>query len=290
MRVNGQTIPDEAIQFELERLVRFYAQHMPEDRVREQMPLLKQKAIDQAIGSKLLIDEARRLDFTVLDEEVDARVREIVEQCGGQDAFEQMLTSQKMTEEMVRAGIDQGRRVDQLVAKISEGLSDPTEEAMREHFESHAEEYANPPRVQAQHILVKAGPDDEKEGEAAEARILAIRKRIDEGADFADEAAAHSDCPSGKKTGGGLGWFSRGMMVPEFDEVVFSMAVGELSDPVKTQFGCHLIKKTAEDEGDEVEFEDVRDKVRDFLRHVARGETIAKYVEELKAKATIEQD
>ena len=126
--------------------------------------------------------------------------------------------------------------------------------------------------------------------QAARTKLEAVRQRIEEGANFAEEAAAHSDCPSGKKAGGSLGWFSRGMMVPEFDEAVFSMEVGQLSAVIETSLGCHLVCKTGQEDGRESSFEDVRDQVRDFLHHAHRGEILAAYVADLREKATIEED
>ncbi|NLC83160.1 MAG: hypothetical protein GX748_18455, partial [Lentisphaerae bacterium] len=71
VKVNGQVIPQEAVQFELERLVRFYAEHgMPQDQIRAQLPELVKKATEQAVGAKLLIDEANRLDLQVGDDAV----------------------------------------------------------------------------------------------------------------------------------------------------------------------------------------------------------------------------
>jgi peptidyl-prolyl cis-trans isomerase C len=84
-------------------------------------------------------------------------------------------------------------------------------------------------QVRASHLLV----DTEEEA-------IKLREEILAGKDFADVAAEVSNCPSGSK-GGDLGFFSRGMMVPEFDEVSFTLEVGELSEPVKTQFGWHLL-------------------------------------------------
>ena len=85
------------------------------------------------------------------------------------------------------------------------------------------------PKAKARHILVK----DEK-------ACLDLKQQIDKGASFADIAMKHSLCPSGKK-GGDLGEFSRGQMVREFDEVVFTKELGKTHGPVKTQFGYHLI-------------------------------------------------
>ena len=87
------------------------------------------------------------------------------------------------------------------------------------------------PKASARHILVPT-----------EAEALDLKGRIDAGEDFADLAREHSKCPSGGK-GGDLGSFKKGAMVPEFDAVIFGdLPVGEVSAPVKTQFGYHLIE------------------------------------------------
>jgi len=87
----------------------------------------------------------------------------------------------------------------------------------------------------ARHILVET-----------EAACLDLKTKIEGGVDFADAAKEHSSCPSGAK-GGDLGSFQPGMMVPEFDKVVFNEAVGQVHGPVQTQFGFHLIEITERD-------------------------------------------
>lgn len=91
-------------------------------------------------------------------------------------------------------------------------------------------------KATARHILVSSMEECED-----------IKNQIDKGADFAEMARKHSQCPSGKR-GGDLGEFSRGQMVREFDEVVFNAEVGKVHGPVKTQFGCHLIEITSRSE------------------------------------------
>ena len=88
------------------------------------------------------------------------------------------------------------------------------------------------PKAQARHILVKT-----------EAECAKLKKDIEAGAAFAEVAKKHSSCPSGR-SGGDLGEFGPGQMVPEFDTVVFSAPVGKVQGPVKTQFGYHLIEIT----------------------------------------------
>lgn len=93
------------------------------------------------------------------------------------------------------------------------------------------------PAASARHILVKSKDDCQK-----------LKEEIEGGADFADLARKHSECPSGKQAGGDLGTFGPGQMVAEFDTVVFSAPIGEVSDPVQTQFGWHLIEVTSRTE------------------------------------------
>ena len=90
-------------------------------------------------------------------------------------------------------------------------------------------------KATARHILVDT-----------EEKCLDLKKQIADGGDFAALASEHSSCPSGQ-SGGDLGSFGPGMMVKEFDEVVFNEAVGEVHGPVKTQFGYHLLEVTSRD-------------------------------------------
>jgi len=287
LSVNGQTIPPEAIEYELGRLVRFYAEHMSEAQIRSQLPALQKKAREQAVGAKLLLDEAARLDIRVPDDDVAEKLAEVVASTGGPAEFQRVLKAQNMTEAMVRDGIAQGRKVDLLIERQAQGISDPTEAQMHEHFASHTDEYSKPERAAASHILVAAEAGDAAKRAAAKVKIAELRKQIEKGGDFAALAAEHSDCPSGEKSGGSLGWFSRGMMVPEFDAAVFSMEVGALSEIIETSFGFHIIRKTDKEDGGPVEYDEVREKVRDFLRHVARGQAVSAYVADLRAKAVI---
>lgn len=97
-----------------------------------------------------------------------------------------------------------------------------------------------PDSIEAQHILCSTNGDPD----AAREQIDALATKVAEGADFGELAKEHSDCPSGRR-GGDLGSFGRGMMVPEFEEAAFALEVGETSGVVETDFGFHLIKRTA---------------------------------------------
>mgnify|MGYP003301627895 CR=1 FL=1 len=281
--VNGVEISGEAVQFELDRLVRVYMGHgMSMDEIKTNLPKLEEKALDQAVGAKLLLDRAQELDVPVTGADIDAEVAKVVMQVGGEENFKKALEAQGITEIAFRKELEKGAKVNKLVEQACAGVPDPTEDEVAKFFEAHKAEFVTPPQVLCQHILVK-GSDDK-----ALDKIKEIRERIVSGkSDFAAEAKEHSDCPSGAE-GGSLGWFGRGMMVPEFDKVAFEMKKGEVSGVVSTQFGYHIIYKADEKGGGEQTLVDVHDQIKDLLRHEARGRAMDSFVAELKAKAKIE--
>ena len=281
--VNGYEISAEAVNFELDRLARFYMSHgMTAEELRRNLPKLEAKALEQAIGAKLLLDQAQRLDLPVTAKDVDAEVARVVQQVGGEENYKKALAAQGITEEAFRRELEKGARVNMLVGQACAHVQDPTEEEVTAFYEAHKSEYVAEPQVLCQHILVKGSND------AALDKIKEIRERIvSDKADFAEEAKKHSDCPSGAQ-GGSLGWFGRGMMVPEFDKVAFEMKKGEVSGIVTTEFGYHIIYKADERGGGQQTIVDVHDQIKDLLRHEARGKAMDAYVADLREKATIE--
>ncbi len=290
IRVNGEDIPETAVRFEMDRLVRFYSDHLSAEQIRARMGALRRQAVDQAIGGKLLIEQARHMDIRVSRDEVDRRLQGIIRQAGGPEAFHRHLAAQERSEDDVRAAVEQGCRVEKLIEHITAEAPEPGEAEIKAYFDAHADDYARAERTEAQHILVRPAGDSTADRETARSRLQELRARLQEGADFAELAAAHSDCPSGKSTGGSLGWFTRGMMVPAFEKAAFAMAVGELSEVIETPLGFHLIRKQGYEKAGPATFEDARERVRDLLRHVRRGEVLSAYVADLREKATIEID
>lgn len=288
VKVDGREIPQEAIDHEFNRLVRFYSEHMSARQIRDQEGILRKKAVDQAIGARFLLTEACRLDIRPRPEDVEAKLQATANDAGGKKAFEKILKKQNLNEDTLRSIIAQGCKVDMLIEKITSGLPEPTEDEMRRHFEEHRDEYARPARVHALHILVKADACDEKARKTARTKIENIRKRIRSEADFSREAKEHSDCPSGRKTGGSLGWFCRGMMIPEFDKAVFAMKTGDLA-VLETSLGLHLVLKKAEETESPGSYEDARGSILDLLRHAKRGEVISAYVNDLRSRSVVEE-
>lgn len=288
-KVNGFEVNKQAVGFELDRLVRFYMSHgMSMQEIKDNLPKLQEKALDQAIGARLLLERSQQLDVPVSAADIDAEVAKVVEQVGGEENFKKALAAQNITEEAFRSELEKGARVNKLVEQACTGVEEPTEQDVTDFYEAHKSEYVTEPKVLCQHILVKVednSSSDEKS--AAFEKIFAIKERIAAGGNFAEEAEKNSDCPSGRE-GGSLGWFGPGMMVPEFDKVAFEMKKGEVSGVVTTQFGYHIIYKADEQPGGQQTLVDVHDQIKDLLRHGARGKAVDAFVAELREKAEIE--
>ena len=288
-KVNGFEVNKQAVGFELDRLVRFYMSHgMSMQEIKDNLPKLQEKALDQAIGARLLLERSQQLDVPVSAADIDAEVAKVVEQVGGEENFKKALAAQNITEEAFRSELEKGARVNKLVEQACTGVEEPTEQEVTDFYEAHKSEYVTEHKVLCQHILVKVednSSSDEKS--AAFEKILAIKERIAAGGNFAEEAEKNSDCPSGRE-GGSLGWFGPGMMVPEFDKVAFEMKKGEVSGVVTTQFGYHIIYKADEQPGGQQTLVDVHDQIKDLLRHGARGKAVDAFVAELREKAEIE--
>lgn len=151
-----------------------------------------------------------------------------------------------------------------------------TESEAEEFYNSNKEKFVVEQSVRAKHILVDA------EEQAAE-----IRKKISEGMTFEDAAQEFSDCPS-KEQGGDLGSFTKGKMVVEFEKTAFELPLGVVSEPVKTQFGYHLIKVEEKTESVQESFEKVKGMIIENLTQQKQTEKYVELIEELKGKYKVE--
>ncbi len=146
--------------------------------------------------------------------------------------------------------------------KLRREIEIPDEE-LTAYYDDNKDDYTREEQIQARHILLRITPD--RPAEVAESELQAARQRIESGEDFAAIAQEISEDESNKDRGGDLGFFSRGRMVPAFEEAAFNATVGELVGPVKTDFGYHLIEVQNRRAGGQQPFEEVKAAVRSRL-------------------------
>ena len=168
--------------------------------------------------------------------------------------------------------------------EIAAGIKADDEE-LRALFEAEPERFVTPEKREVSHILISVPSDAGTDGVAqARDRLAALADRIAAGESFEDLARESSDDPGSATAGGALGFVERGMMVPEFEEAAFALAVDEVSDPVRSNFGWHLIKVTSVQRSRGAMFEEVRDQV---LAQYRSREAERMFVERVETLANV---
>lgn len=213
---------------------------------------------------------AEELDITVTDEELDTRLEELKEQFfeGDEEAYQAELEKQGLTDEQVRTDL----RTRILNEKVFEEITSQVEvadEDIQAYYDENKTQFAQPATREVRHILVKT-----------EARANQIHRQLENGGDFAKLAKQYSEDPS--KNEGGQMTAQKGATVAPFDEVAFELETGELSEPVKTQFGWHLIEAVADVvEAQTQELAEVEEQISSTLLEERKNEEINQWVQEL---------
>jgi peptidyl-prolyl cis-trans isomerase C len=161
-----------------------------------------------------------------------------------------------------------------------------TEPALRKIYDDATKTMGGQQEVHARHILFRVNdPNDQAASKAAEDKVKNTIERIKKGEDFGTLAKALTEDPSGKQDGGDLGYFTRDQMVPEFSEVAFGLDKGQVSGPVKTQFGWHVLKVEDKRMREPPPFDQVRGEIEQFASRKAQVDLVTK----LRADAKIER-
>lgn len=208
---------------------------------------------------------------------------------GEEVLLEELINQELIYQDAVERKLDESpvfkAEIEKISKEVLKGLAinevlqkaEPTEEEAKEHFEENKETYQEPEKVAASHILV-----DSLE------KAQEIKKELDEGGSFSELALEHSSCPS-KDNGGALGLNERGRMVPEFEDVAFNLEVGDISEPVESQFGFHIIQVDNKVEAGEMSFEVALPQVLEALRAANQQKIYTEYMEELQEKFPVKK-
>jgi len=248
---------------------------------------LRQEALESLIATALLTIQADRDNLRVEDKELDAAVERWIEQkkteIGGDDAFERQLAAEGLTMDALRERYRENIRTLLLIEKIKYQKILPdvqvTEAEVREYYKAHVSEFPQKePTVSIAHILVVPKPSETVLAKALE-KITMIEGKLVGGEDFAATAKAYSDCPSAK-FGGNLGTLNLDELNnPPFAEAACKVAVGQVSRPVLTEFGYHLIK-IEKVEGDQVTLRHILVRAEAAPEDVETAEKLAERVRE----------
>ncbi len=199
----------------------------------EQRFELRPAAIRDLIDRLLMQQEARRLKLMPSQAEIDATLASVAPRLDGSTGCRADAANTESREDITNRLM-----VDRLLARWLDGVRPPKSHEMREYYRKNQESFWTEELIAASHIVKHVDEGTDADQAACRASIEEVRSSIVAGEDFAAAAGRFSDCP---ENGGSLGYFPRGVMVPEFDEVAFSTPAGELTQPFRTQFGWHIV-------------------------------------------------
>ena len=241
--------------------------------------LAKERMIDQS----LMAQESNRRKYQIDPEEVNKGMKRWMRENGGKKAIEKAKHPAIKDRDDLRREILAQLRYNRLLEDES-SCDIPTEEEAQDYYDNRPDLFTSEEMVSASHILKKASSDEEFEN--AEKEIFSIRDRLLGGEDFVKCVQKESD---DGENDGNLGTFGKGRMVPEFEEAAFSLEPDQLSEPVKTQFGWHVIKLHEKHEPKLTPFDELKEKIIEYLHERKKDKVFDSFLDELKAKATIEE-
>jgi peptidyl-prolyl cis-trans isomerase C len=283
-RVNGQPVNKSDFDRLIKNMEMSAGQPVPAERRDE----IFRKALDQLVTYTVLSQEVKARNIAVADTEIDGNLAEMKKQFPTEAEFQKALKDRGMTPEKLRSDA----RIDMAINKMMEtelsSQPEATDAQVREFYDKNPDKFKQDETVRASHILIKVDPKaDEGTKKAARTKADSLAKQAKGGADFA-KLARENSADGSAANGGDLNFMSRGQTVAPFDQALFSMKPGEISDVVETEFGYHVIKVTEKKAAATVPFEQVSPRIRDFLTEQQKQEKAQAFIEALKKKAKVE--
>lgn len=284
LRINGELVDDSVLASEAEALRLRFEQLTDEQR--QQYGLTQSTAKSTAVRwarenviEQVLLRQAALADRAPLDAaETEQGVREAIARQGGPAKFAESGVDLAT----LRAEVETRLKIQRLIARTTSRAKAPKTREVATFYRRNKEQYRTVEQVRAAHIVknVEKGVSEADAREAAEA----LHARLEAGISFEKLADEQSDCPG---NGGDLGYFERGKMVREFDEVVFGLRVGETSEVFQTVFGFHIAKVLDRRPAGLRSFREVSGEIRERLLEERRTKLLENYVDRLRASAEI---
>jgi peptidyl-prolyl cis-trans isomerase C len=242
-----------------------------------QIEELKRSFLAQKIDRELILCEADRTAIAIPREVLEAAVAENLAEYPAGD-FERMLKKQGLTRENWRLRMEDNLRIEKVVRSLAYARATVEEKEIAEYFRNHRAEFDRPEQVRARQIAVHS----EEEGR----RVLGLLRQ---GRTFAEAAKRFSHSPDSEQ-GGDLGYFGRGEMPAEFDQVVFSLPVGRISEVVRSEYGYHIFLVEERRAASRLTLPEVHEEIAAQLKEIKEEQAYQEWLQALREKAIIEVD
>lgn len=262
----------------------------------------KGRLIDRLIDQRLIDNAIENSSVEVQEKEVDKKLEEVRSQfdkakkqkqtstgkAGTAQSLEKLAQKYGISSDELRDSIRRSLAIEKLL--LDKGVEKPTDKEVRTFYEENPDKFSKPEQVHVRHILVKVKPGsgDAKWKKAKKQIDKLHKKATNEGTDFAKLAEKKSDGPSAKK-GGDIGFISKKQFDKSFTKVAFKLDKGQISEPVKTRYGWHIIKLVERRDPEQVDYEKIKPKLTKQLKNQRIHKKLKSYLKDLRKDAEIEK-
>ena len=248
-----------------------------------------QQILPQLVSVEIAKAYAQEHNITVSDKEVDQELAKLKEQVGdqarssgqdvsNQEAYEQALKQNNITEDQLREDIRENLPVQKLQERVA-GDAEPSDEEIQNYYEQNKEaQFTTPAQRCVRHILFTK---DQKE------KAEEVKQQLEDGGDFAELAKENSEDPGSAENGGDLGCLGKGETVPEFEQAAFGAEQGEIVGPVQTEFGYHVLQITDAKPEQTRPLEEVESQIRSQLATEKQSEAFSRWIEEQQKERNV---
>jgi len=285
-KVNGVAIETRALEQVLEGVLAVDERARSDPQRRDE---LRRAALESLIDFELLFQESQRRGIRIDPGAVAAEMKRAEQKVGGAGAYAEALRSHGWTRSEIERDAERALAVNRLLEMHVWRDLRIEDSAIAAFYERHKEEFRHPQQVRVRHILVSPGRETgQANWEAARKRADVLRQRILGGEDFAELARRESADHATAQSGGDLGWVSQGELQEEFEHAVQSLAPGQVSSPVRSPLGYHVIQVTARRDAGVAPLEEVADRIKDVLLRRERQRRKEEFTRNLRAHAVIQ--
>ena len=280
--VNGEKIEDSAIKQEAERLRPDYERVFPDLDPKEREAQLFDWSKENVIERVLINQEAKKGKEKIPPEQIDSALAKIKEQYTDPKELYKALGVED--DAGIKDQIEMQMRVEQRLSEVCKDLSDPPLADIQKYYEENAEQFKTGESARVAHIVKYVNWQTDEE--TAYNSIKEAHDELKNGAAFEVVVDKHTDCAD---SGGDLGQVVKGQMVEEFEDVIFHLGKGDVSDIFRTRFGFHIAKVYDRKPAAVAELKQVKDQIVETLQEQMRSKAIDDFIDTLKEKAEIEE-
>jgi peptidyl-prolyl cis-trans isomerase C len=284
--VNGTEVPLDDFYRELLRLERLVL-NTGRPLTCPQITRLRTEVAEGLVRRELLYEESKTR-VKVTDAEINSELKKLKEQYPSEGDFSAALGSMKISQASLRAQVERALSIQKMIDTQFASKATVDDKDVWSYYDKNRASFRQPEQVRASQILIKTEPGwDEAKKAAARKKIDDIRAKLKQGQDFESLARTYSEDPSGAK-GGDLGYIRTGQVLKPFEEALFALKPGEISDVVETNVGFHIIKASDRKPETTIPFEKVKDQLRTALKQEKGQQEANAYIAKVREKAKVE--